>query len=663
MANSGVLASVHAYYPELAEDILRRLAESGAEARLLVTTDSDDKAALLRQMLDDWRLNGEVVVVPNRGRDIAPFIIEGRKHLSDAKYVAHFHTKKSPHDGRYAHWRDFMLDNLLGSEAIVRSVLAVLASDDVGVVYSEHFAAVEDLRNWGFDYPLARTILAKLGVTITTDQLLEFPSGSMFWARREAIEPLFSLGLDYGDFEIETGQTDGTLAHALERCVLYVAELQGFRHVRVRSRYDILEGAPPMTQRDLRYMLRRRSPLMAFTTHGESRFSEQVREIYPVAVARSRASAPRLNLVVPTVSPEKIYGGVATALRFTRALTSAVPDHEIRILLTSDIASAAAVDETARRLGQPVVVARVDDEVRGTMLVSLPSDRARALPIRDSDVFVATAWWTADLALRLRDTQHAIFGNERHIVYLIQDFEPGFYQWSSRYALAEATYTRGADTIAVMNSPELANYMSARYSFAAAFHLPYVLNAEIGARLRLEMKEKRILVYGRPSTPRNMFEIIVEGLRLWQGRSPSDNAAFEVSFVGEDFPRTYLSDLENATVRGKLPLDEYAGMLSRSAIGIAMMLSPHPSYPPLEMAAAGCLTITNRYDSKDLGLRSDNVLSVSAVTPMSVADALDVAVSRLPLSTPDHLPCDLRDVPTVVPPVDYKAIAALVTAS
>ena len=33
------------------------------------------------------------------------------------------------------------------------------------------------------------------------------------------------------------------------------------------------------------------------------------------------------------------------------------------------------------------------------------------------------------------------------------------------------------------------------------------------------------------------------------------------------------------------------------------MLSPHPSYPPLEMAEAGVTTITNCYGGKDLRRR------------------------------------------------------------
>ena len=49
---------------------------------------------------------------------------------------------------------------------------------------------------------------------------------------------------------------------------------------------------------------------------------------------------------------------------------------------------------------------------------------------------------------------------------------------------------------------------------------------------------------------------------------------------------------------GKLSLQAYGALLNQCAIGISLMLSPHPSYPPLEMAHSGILTITNSFAEK-----------------------------------------------------------------
>ena len=52
------------------------------------------------------------------------------------------------------------------------------------------------------------------------------------------------------------------------------------------------------------------------------------------------------------------------------------------------------------------------------------------------------------------------------------------------------------------------------------------------------------------------------------------------------------------------------------------MCSPHPSYPPLEMATFGVKTITNSFMTKDLSTFSPNIISVDDPTIGNLADAV-----------------------------------------
>ena len=54
-----------------------------------------------------------------------------------------------------------------------------------------------------------------------------FPVGNMFWARVDAILPFFT-NIQMSDFPQEKGQVDGTIAHAIERLWVYVAEYNGY---------------------------------------------------------------------------------------------------------------------------------------------------------------------------------------------------------------------------------------------------------------------------------------------------------------------------------------------------------------------------------------------------------------------------------------------------
>ena len=383
-----------------------------------------------------------------------------------------------------------------------------------------------------------------------------------------------------------------------------------------------------ITTKDLFRILRERArPWLTGSQGNYSKFYNSVREIYPVHSARSKKDRLRFNLLLPTSSPEKIYGGIATALKIANEIISELPGNiDIRVIITSDIVNSESVTEIAKRLGKTFFISRPNVDVEGCLVVNLYEFRYDPIFIRENDIFFATAWWTADLGFRLIDMQKLMFGQASDLIYLIQDFEPGFYQWSNHYALCEATYHRGNETIALMNSEELFDFMVAKYSFKDSYLIPFAINQEIAKSIKACEKEKVILVYGRPSTPRNCFEIIVEALRLWQYSEPAKNLKYQIIFVGELFSNSLVDELENTLVQGKLALDDYADLLSRSAIGISLMISPHPSYPPLEMSYAGCITITNGFENKNLALHYKNILNIDHVSPQRLARELENAV-------------------------------------
>lgn len=656
-----VLSVVHCFYPGIAKRILTGLDELGLDGLVVCTTDTDEKATILRRILARTGLEHEIVVVPNRGRDVAPFLVEGRRFLDGHDHVLHLHTKRSPHHSAYAGWAEFLYENLIGSPEVARSILDLLATGTAGLVYARHFHEVEHLRNWGFDFDHARRILGRIGVDLTVDRILEFPTSTMFWARIDAIRPLFDLGLDYQDFEEENGQIDGTLAHAIERSLLYVCEHTGHEHTMVATRrYRDSDQLVEITSaRDLPALEIPR-PRLLDSVATTSRFHEDVADCYPVQVKPTDNERPRLNILTPTLEPAQIYGGISSAVHVARRLYEAFGRRvDLRIVFTSDSVSHRGLDEATRRFGEEVVKVWPSADPDCATVVPLAELRACPLSLRAGDIFFATAWWTADLAYRLQRAQRDIFGRHNRVVYLIQDYECGFYAWSSKSVAAKDTYRRGDDTVAIFNSEELANFMTRRFHFPQCWHLPYEINPAIAAALKPVPKENAILVYGRPHAARNLFTTIVEGLRRWQFADPTGRKDVEILFAGEEFDPSLVGELVNAHVLGKLSLEEYARVLGRVAVGISLMESPHPSYPPLEMASSGLITVTNDYADKSMALRSDNIIALGETSPDAVAHAVARALAQAPLGR-TCAPSPIRPVPTDVPVLDDAAVAAAV---
>jgi hypothetical protein len=201
--------------------------------------------------------------------------------------------------------------------------------------------------------------------------------------------------------------------------------------------------------------------------------------------------------------------------------------------------------------------------------------------------------------------------------------------------------------------------MTRRYTLPEASVLRFTLNPAIAKGLTRQPRERIILVYGRPGTPRNAFPTLCAALSQWQQTNPMAARVWRIISVGEDYEPERAGFLENFSVAGKLSLDAYADILSRAAVGISLMLSPHPSYPPLEMAAAGLVTVTNAYDAKDLRRRSPTILSVAHATPEMLVTAIDAAVARAESSIVGRIvtPRPLNDLPCRIPDFDVIELA------
>lgn len=619
---------VHIFYPELCAEIAQALANIPVKFDLFISTDSAEKKVVIAHSFESFSSGRcTIEVFPNRGRDIAPFIVGFRGAILEYDIICHLHSKNSKHDDILFGWREYLFGNLCGSPAIVASILFALRSGDVDLLFPDHYGPVRQSLNYGYDYEHLRHLLGRVGVPFTKDILLEFPSGSMFWARCEALELLLDLDLKFEDFPEEQGQIDGTLAHAIERAFVFLAEAGGRRWAKIVSQTPGVDSERVITvcnPDDLPLAVTRASRRLLGNRVSANLRQRSIEEVPAVGFRPELSLRPRFTLLIPTLRPEKAFGGIATALRlFEQLLANLGKDVDARIVSLTDDVAPECLDSVE---GYTLISLDAANTELPRTIVDASGVPSEQLPIRRKEVFLATAWWTAYCGFQARDIQESLYSFAPPLFYFIQDHEPEFYGWSSRYALARSTYLRPTETKAIVNSEELYNFFEKTYGFQDAYVVPYNVNERLRRGFRAVPKERIILIYGRPSTPRNAFELLVNGLCLWQQGNPIVARDWRIISVGEFFEPWRAQDLSNFEVVGKLPLEDYADVLCRAAIGISLMISPHPSYPPLEMAEAGMITLTNKYGAKDLSLRSRNIIAIDLLTPGRLADQIDRAV-------------------------------------
>jgi hypothetical protein len=348
-------------------------------------------------------------------------------------------------------------------------------------------------------------------------------------------------------------------------------------------------------------------------------------DVAPMNLRPMPGREPRLNVLIPGLVMRAMSGGPNTAFNLTyRLAREGVP---IRYIST-DVEMDQDVDVLWKHFSK---VSGVDRRLANVELVSA-HNRGVPTEIGDADVFFGTAWWTVqmikDVLPRMRTKQ---------FIYMIQDFEPGLYAWSTRYALAMETYSM--DFYGIINSRTLSDHLFfqkiGRFSDPVFAQRCLTFDPALDRRfffpeLPRNGGKKRLLFYARPAAPRNLYELGIMALRQAVARGAFGADEWELLFIGESIPPIQLG---NNVVIHQTPwssYEDYARLLRSSTVGLSLMLSPHPSYPPLEMAICGMLPVTTTFSVKSTEVLHQYSQNIIAVPPRveSVVDGLMEAFMR-----------------------------------
>lgn len=410
----------------------------------------------------------------------------------------------------------------------------------------------------------------------------------------------------------------------------------------------------------MRALLKRRLPPAIKTLIQRARDTVAPPPVDDIVLAqfqavRDESPRPRLSLVLPLLQKGSDFGGTATGIeifcRLFLALSS-LRSFDLRIIVTDVVAETdtSIIIDRAAKAGLTITPGQIE-------LVRSP--RAQ-IAVRADEIFMTYNWWVTLNFAELRNQQAEMFGSApKPLVWLMQDYEPAFMGFSSAHMLARAAYDTCDPLWGVINSSNLANYME------AVGHRPartFIFEPVIVDALRPYLdqvagstRKHRVLVYGRPTVERNCFPALIRGLRRWVLDYP-EFADWEVISAGVPHNPIDLGGGRKLVSVGKLSLDAYAQTLLNCSAGVSLMASPHPSYPPLEMAHFGLRTVTNSYFCKDLTQFHPNILSLRSIAEAELAATLAEACRQAAYPPVLHRnPVYMRDEP--YPFVDELAAA------
>jgi hypothetical protein len=349
-----------------------------------------------------------------------------------------------------------------------------------------------------------------------------------------------------------------------------------------------------------------------------------------VTVETSEALPPTLNVLSSALTISGMTGGPNTIINLAlRIARLGVPVRLVTTVQSSTLSPAWFRGHAAQLIGQtglpdvPIVTA---------------AESGLPLAVGHRDIFLATHWTTAQ-QLKAVLPRMAV----PQFFYMLQEFEPAFYAWSSNYARALETY--GLDFWPIFNQSFLADYMLGQPIGRLADPLirerATIFEPAVEERLfyppenQAEARPKRLLFYARPTNTRNLFGLGVMALR--QASAHPAFAGWEFLAIGGrgGVPTMRLAGPHVLWPAEWMDYEGYASSLRQADVLLCPMLSPHTSYPVLEMAASGGLSVTNIFATKTraaLEGLSENIIAteptVEAMTAALIAAAQQVNGGR-----------------------------------
>jgi len=316
--------------------------------------------------------------------------------------------------------------------------------------------------------------------------------------------------------------------------------------------------------------------------------NQRLRNIQPIQTVIVEDGPKRLNFVTDSIDSHSLLGGVATALivatefanrsKLTlRIITRTTPVNPVNyenIMKISEIPTAQDV----------TYYSDYDRDALGNVTYKLE--------ISEDDIFFATSWWSA-AAIRKTSLR-------KNFYYIIQEVETLFYPHGDEHNRC-SEIMQDDNIYYIINSHYLNDYFKEHEPNIVkhgVYFEPAFPKALYQPQSFVQKKKYKLFFYARPNNPRNMFTYGINLLEKSIETGVLDTNEWDIYCAGQAIPELKFSNGYVAQNLGLMSWHEYGEFLGGVDLALSLMYTPHPSYPPFDVACSGGVVVSNRCGNK-----------------------------------------------------------------
>lgn len=315
--------------------------------------------------------------------------------------------------------------------------------------------------------------------------------------------------------------------------------------------------------------------------------------IDPLDCIFTQGKINRLNIVTDSIETHSLLGGVETAL-IVATLFCNNNDYELRV-----------ITRTTPCIPHNYTNIMNCSGVKPAQKISFYSDYSRTqskdykIELMEGELFLATSWWSAQA---IKNT----IPNKKFF-YIIQEVETFFYAHGDEHYLC-SQIMKDKNINYIINSSFLYEYFKENEPNIVnngIYFEPAFPKSLYCSNIFTKKRKYKLFFYSRPGNPRNFGFVLLEKAI---SKGIIDTSEWDIFSAGQNTAEITFSNGYTVKNMGQLSWNEYSTFIKDVDLALSLMHTPHPSYPPYDVACSGGVVLTNKCYNKQSFDFCDNVI-------------------------------------------------------